>query len=93
MAHLCSRSLLAALLGLSLSSGLAAHAQFLYPDGTVRNQFGGIQSGPDPAQRLPGLPSQDRHLDRNSGAIYDGTGLMQSGPNPARTLPGWGGDW
>jgi hypothetical protein len=93
MRHLGSPSLLAALLGLSLSSGLAAQAQYLYPDGSVRSSSGIIQSGPDPSRLLPSLPSQQRHLDPNSGAIYDGSGLMRQGPNPQRTLPGWSGGW
>ncbi|QVL53446.1 MAG: hypothetical protein KFB97_03370 [Cyanobium sp. M30B3] len=93
IAGLTSSSLLAALLGLSLSSGLAVQAQFLYPDGSVRNQNGIIQSGPDPRRLLPTLPSQQRYLDRNNGTIYDGNGLMRQGPNPSRTLPGWTGGW
>jgi hypothetical protein len=93
MSHLGSRSLLAALLGLSLSSGLAAQAQYLYRDGTIRDSNGIIQSGPDPRRLLPSLPSQQRYLDRNSGTIYDGNGLMRQGPDPRRTLPGWTGGW
>ena len=93
MAHLTSRSLLAALLGLSLSSALPATAQYLYPDGTVRSQYGIIQSGPDARRLLPTLPSQQRYLNRNNGAIYDGNGMMRYGPNPSRTLPTWTGGW
>jgi hypothetical protein len=93
MNHVTSRSLLAALLGLSLSSGLAAEAQYLYRDGTIRNHHGIIQSGPDPQRLLPTLPSQQRYLNPNNGTIYDGGGLMRQGPNPARTLPGWTGGW
>jgi len=93
MARLTCRSLLTALLGLSLSTGIAAQAQYLYPDGTIRSPYGIIQSGPDPSRLLPTLPSQQRYLDRNSGTIYDGSGLMRQGPNPERTLPGWSGGW
>jgi hypothetical protein len=92
MVHLQSRSLLVALLSFSLGSALPATAQFIYPDGTVRSQTGIIQSGPDP-RRLLSLPSQQRFLDSNSGAIYDGSGLMRQGPNPSRTLPTWTGGW
>lgn len=93
MSHLGSPSLLAALLGLSLCGGLAAQAQYLYPDGSIRNSSGIIQSGPDPRRLLPTLPSQQRFLDPNSGTIYDGGGLMRQGPNPQRTLPGWTDGW
>ena len=93
MSHLGFLSLLAGLLGLSLSSGLAAQAQYLYPDGTIRNSTGIIQSGPDPRRLLPSLPSQQRYLDPNSGTIYDGGGLMRQGPSPQRTLPSWTGGW
>lgn len=93
MTHLCSHSLLAALLGLSLTSALPARAQYLYPDGTVRSRTGIIQSGPDPRRMLPTLPSQQRYLNPNSGAIYDGNGMMRQAPNPMRTLPTWNGGW
>jgi hypothetical protein len=93
MTGLTSHSLLVALLGLSLSSGPAVQAQFLYPDGSIRNYQGMPQSGPDPRRLLPILPSQQRYLDRNTGTIYDGNGLMRQTPNPLRTLPGWNGGW
>jgi hypothetical protein len=93
MAYFTSCSLLAALLGLSLSTGLAAQAQFLYRDGSIRNYQGIPQTGPDPRRLLPTLPSQQRFLDRNTGTIYDGNGLMRQTPNPLRTLPGWNGGW
>jgi hypothetical protein len=93
MAYSTSGSLLAALLGLSLTTGMAAQAQYLYRDGSIRNPSGIIQSVPDPRRLLPTLPSQQRYLDRNSGTIYDGSGLMRQGPDPRRTLPGWTGGW
>ena len=93
MARLTTPSLLAALLGLSLSSTLPAAAQYLYPDGSVRKQYGVIQSGPDARRLLPVIPSQERYLDRNNGSIYDGNGVLRYGPNPSRTLPTWTGGW
>jgi hypothetical protein len=93
MAHLTTRALLAVLVGLGLSTGQGAQAQYLYRDSTIRNYHGIIQSGPDPSRLLPTLPSQQRILNRNNGTIYDGNGLMRQGPNPSRTLPGWNGGW
>lgn len=69
-------------------------AQYLYPDGSIRNSYGVIQSGPNPSRMLApnNLPTNQRYL-YPDGSIRSGTGVIINGPNPSRTLPTWDGSY